>query len=157
MLPIDIKSTQVNSSNQYALGKRNRFPKNQKPEKQKVSYELDKIIAKWSAKSQIYLGIQADTPKKQSEVKRLFYIQQNYFVKNIKDIQATDLIEYSIDLKTGTYPVQKKILYYNTLEKVLANKIFFLMEDTSVIVRRSNEQDAKTKFPLKKKDCHFCA
>lgn len=74
MPPIKIKSTQVDSSNQYALGKRTWFPKEQKPKKQKLSHKLDEVIKEWFIKSKIHLGVQANTLEKWSEAKKLFYI-----------------------------------------------------------------------------------
>lgn len=149
--PIDIKSTQAVNSNKYALGRGDRFPTERRPEKRELSHESDEVIAEWFEKSQIHLGVQADTPEKRLEAKRLFYTWRDCFAENIRDIRATDLIEHSIDLKPGAHPVRGKIPRYNAAERAFANEIFPLMEDAGVIVRRSSEWGAGTKFPPKKK------
>lgn len=64
---------------------------------------------------------------------------------------ATDLIEHSVDLKPGAYPVREKVPRYTAAERAFANEIFSLMEDGGVTVRRSSERGAKTKFPSNKK------
>lgn len=99
-----------------------------------MSYESDKIIAEWFTKSQIHLGVQADTPEKQVKAKRLFYTWQECFAKNIRDIRATDIIEHSIDLKPRAHPVQGKIPHYKAVERAFANEIFPLIEDAGIIV-----------------------
>ena len=149
--PIDIKSTQVVSSNKYALGRGDRFLTERRPEMRELSHESDEVIAEWFAKSQIHLGVQADTPKKQSEAKKLFYTWRDCFAENIRDIQATDLIKHSIDLKPRAHPVQMKIPRYNATERAFANEIFPFIEDAGVIVQRSSKWDVRTKFPPKKK------
>ncbi len=61
---IDIKSTQKLSSSKNALGREDRFLIDRRPEKRELSIETDEIIAEWFIKSQIHLGVYADTPEK---------------------------------------------------------------------------------------------
>ncbi len=149
--PIDLKSTPKLSRSKYALGRGDQFPTNKRLEKRELSNETDEIIAEWFIKSQIHLGVHADTPEKQSKARGLFYTWRDCFTKNIRDIRATDLIEHSIELKPWAQPVGGKILHYTAAERAFANEIFPLIENAGVIVRRSSEWGAKTKFLPKKK------
>lgn len=71
--------------------------------------------------------------------KRLFFTWRNCFAKNIRDIQAIDLIEHSINLRPGAHPVREKLLYYTAVERAFANEIFSLIEDIGVIIQKISE------------------
>lgn len=45
-------------------------------------------------------------------MRRLLYTWRDYFAKSVRDIQATDLIEHSIDLILGLKPVKAKMKRY---------------------------------------------
>lgn len=137
--PIDIRSIQKFSSNKYALERGDWFPTDRKSKKRELSTEINKIITEWFTKIQIQLEANANTAEKQFKARRLFYTQQDYFVENIWDIHVTNLIKLSIDLKPGAQPVRGKIPRYTAAEKAFANKIFPVMEDVGVIVRRSSK------------------
>lgn len=72
--------------------------------------------------------------KKELEAKKLFFTWWDYFAENIWDIWATNIIEYSINLKPRAYLVQEKIPHYNAKKRIFATGIFSLMEEVGIIV-----------------------
>lgn len=132
--PVNIKNTQVVADSKYALGRKDQFSIDRQPEKWKLSTEVDKVIIDWFSQSQIYLKSHANTQEKQIQVKRLFFTWRDCFAKNIRNIRAKDLMEHSIDLKSGAHLVQEKLSRYTAVERAFANEIFPLIEDASIII-----------------------
>ena len=81
----------------------------------------------------------------------MLYTWKDCFAEHIRDIKATDLIEYSIDLEPNAKPVKGTLSRYTVEEREFANRIFSELKDAEIIVRRSSSWGARTKFPLKKK------
>ena len=79
------------------------------------------------------------------------YTWRDCFATSLRDVKATDLIEYSIDLEREAQPIRGTLPKYTVQEREFANKIFPELEDAGIIARRSSPWGARTKFPPKKK------
>jgi hypothetical protein len=135
----------------YALSKENIFSIERCSELRKLSQEKIKIINEWYNLSKIIIGLKIDTLIRIKLIKRLFYIWRKCFVEFLWDIQAIDIIEHFIDLKSNAKSMKETLLKYTAQKRKFVNNIFSTMKDADIIVRRSNAWEAWTKFSLKKK------
>ncbi len=153
--PVDLKPAAITATvhtTKYALGKGEGFPTERRPVQRQLSTEPMEITEAWFNASGITIGEMADTPQRVRKTKQLLYTWKDCFATSVRDIQATDLIEHSIDLQPNAKPVKSSLPRYTQEEKEFANRIFPELEDAGIIIRRSSEWGARTKFPPKKKD-----
>ena len=150
--PIDLRPVTLTAAAQrYTLGKGNSFLTERRPEYRKLSDAIMNEIFKWIRESSITIGKMADTKERKEKAIRILYTWKDYFAIRVRDIKATNLIEYSIDLDTNSRPIKGTLPKYTAEEREFSNKIFPEMEDTGIVYRRSSPWGARTKFPPKKK------
>ena len=85
------------------------------------------------------------------KVCNFIYTWQDCFVKTMREVKPTDLIEHSIDLTSGAKPVYASIKRYTAKEKQFAARISPEMEVAAIIMRAASDWGARTQFPPKKK------
>ena len=110
------------------------------------------MVDAWFTRSGITIEEKADTPDRVSKARRMLYTWKECFATSVRKIKPTDLIEHFIDLVPNAKPVRGTLPKYTVQEREFANRIFSELEDADIIVRRSSEWGARTKFPPKKKD-----
>jgi len=135
----------------YGLGKGHGFPTERRPKQRSLSLAPVDTIEAWFTENDITIGVKADTPAKIALAKQLLYTWRDCFARSVREIQPTDLIEHTIDLTPNARPVKGRLPKYTAQEREFANTIFPKLEEAGVIVRRSSEWGAPTKFPPKKK------
>ena len=140
-----------NTKPKYSLGRGSGFPTERRPKLRPLTDTSLEVIEVWIASSGVTIGLGADTPERVEQVYRLLYTWRDCFATRVQDIQATDLIEHSIDLVPNAKPVAGSPPKYTAAEREFANRIFPELEDAGIIVRRSSPWGVRTKFPLKKK------
>ena len=127
------------------------FPTLRRPMPVIISTDSNDQVDEWFENSGITIGGIADSPERQAKARRLFYSVRDCFVKYMKDVKPTDLIEHTIDLKPGAEPVCMKLKRYTQAERQLSQIIFPQMEEAGILYRASSEWGAFTQFPPKKK------
>lgn len=108
----------------FRMNEVGRFPINRRPQRRGLSDENQSIINDWFNQTELTIGDMADTPQRRDAVKRLLYTWRDCFVRSVRDIKATDLIEHSIDLAPGAKPVKAKMKRYSQREREFAAKAF---------------------------------
>ena len=140
-----------NTKPKYSLGRGSAFPTERRPKLRPLTDTSFEIIEAWIVSSGVTIRPGADTPERVKQTHRLLYTWRDCFATRVQDIQATDLIEHSIDLAPNAKPVAGSLPKYTAIEREFVNRIFPELEDAGIIVRRSSPWGARTKFPPKKK------
>lgn len=109
------------------------------PEQRELVGVNQAIINQWFDNSDIKIGSMADTLDKQNLSKRLLYTWREYFAKTLKDVQSTDFIEHSINLKLNARPSYSKIPRYTEKERQFCDRIFSEIEEAGIITRASSD------------------
>ena len=128
-----------------------KFPVPRRPTLRPISTDSQERVDEWFRDSGITIGEAADTPERQAMARRLFYTWREFFVKRMRDVQPTDLLYHTIDLKPRVNPVKAKVPRYTLKEREFSAKIFPEMEEAGIVMRGASEWGARTKFPPKKK------
>lgn len=126
------------------------FPK-RRPTKRPLTNAPQAVVDDWFEKSGITIGSLADTAERVTRARCLLYTWKDVFAENLREIRPTDLIEHTIDLKTGATPVRGKVPLYTPRERDFSAKIFPELEQAGIIRRISSEWGARTKFLPRKK------
>lgn len=75
------------------------FPVDRRPKHRVLANVNQTIINEWFDNSGITIDSMADTLEKKNLSKPLLYTWQDCFLKSLRDVKPTNLIEHSIDLK----------------------------------------------------------
>ncbi len=143
--------TNHNLSTPITLKRIGQFPVHRRPQRRELVAFDQGTINQWFDDSGITIGSMADTMEKQNLSKRLLYSWHECFVKTLKDIKPTDLIEHSINLKPNACPSYSKIPPYTEKERQFCDCIFPKIEEAGIITRASSDWGCRSRFPLKKK------
>lgn len=81
----------------------------------------------------------ADKVEKQNLSKRLLYTWRKCFAKTLREVKPTNLIQYSIDLKSNARLLYLKIPRYTKKEHQFYDHIFSEMEEAGIIIQASSD------------------
>lgn len=109
----------ANASQPFHLNTIRKFPTNRRPTQREMSTESPEVIHSWVQQNGITIGTLATTPDEISRAERLLYTWKDCFAIHVREIQPTDLIEHSIDVKPGSRPIKSKLPLYAPRERAL--------------------------------------
>lgn len=147
----NLDSTQPQASKPLSLRTMYGFPVERRPQRRDLSNADRAEIDAWFSQSEITIGAIANSQELIDAAKRLMYTWRDCFVKSMREVKPTDLIEHSIDLTCDAKPVYASIKRYTPKEKEFAAKVFPEMEEAGIIMRAASDWGARTQFPPKKK------
>ena len=79
------------------------------PQPRRLSNAIKAAIAAWFMASEITIRSMPDDLKRVDSARRLLYTGKDCFVKTMRDVRPTDLIEHSINLIPDARPVYAPI------------------------------------------------
>ncbi|KAF3931381.1 Protease [Dactylella cylindrospora] len=125
------------------------YPTRRRPSMRSLSEEKESVISEWFQKSKITIGENLPDDLK-ARAERLIYTWRDCFAFTLMELEATDLIEHTIDLVKDHQPFRAKVPLWTPKETEFAAKVFPEMVKAGIMSRVDCEYGARTKFPPKK-------
>ena len=142
--------SEADTAEQVAFGHVLRFPTQRRP----ADYRCELIISAngistWFESSGIKLGASLTTDERQ-RAQQLLYTWRDRFVRQLKDMPVTDLVEHRIPVHQGAQPTRARDKIYTKEERDWLEINIPEMERAGIIGRSESPWSHRTKFVRKK-------
>jgi hypothetical protein len=110
------------------------------------------VIDTWAKENPHFVGDAAITEAMRHAAFRLLYTWRGIFVKDLRDLPATDLIEHRIPIRADARPVHVPQGLTTPKETEYQQKRFPIMLEAGILRHCLSPWSARTQYPLKKGD-----
>lgn len=129
-----------------SFGKMQGFPTRRRPMKRELSDASEDVIEEWFWTTGITIGEAADSNDRQRRWMRVLYTWKECFARNLKEINATDLVEHAIELMPNAKPYKAKVPLWTKSERDYAKVLFPEMVAAGIVVMCDGPWGHRTRF-----------